>query len=351
MAAISEMVPPRWFTPDFIARQPAAVAFVVDMLLGTDPAGYAGCGAAIAGMDLRPALGAIKAPTLVIAGAEDQAAPPWQGAMTASGIADVPAPGHPRHIAPGPLPDPRPGHRRDQGASRLGLSTRGGRLAALVRGAGRPYRRARHRQRAAARQPARRPARAAAAGSTCRRATTTSPSRRYPSVYVIQGYTGHVAMWRNRSAVPAAVPRDRRRGVRPRRGAAGHRGLRRRVDRATAAASSSTRRAPAATTPTCATRSCPGSTRATAPCPAPAHRAIIGQVQRRVRRDDHADAPAGPVRRAGHARRRHAVRVLLPPRVRHAPSGTCATTTATSGAGGATSGPGCPSPRRRTWRC
>jgi pimeloyl-ACP methyl ester carboxylesterase len=44
MAAISDTVPPRWFTQDFIARQPAAVAFVVDMLLGTDPAGYAGCG-------------------------------------------------------------------------------------------------------------------------------------------------------------------------------------------------------------------------------------------------------------------------------------------------------------------
>jgi 3-oxoadipate enol-lactonase len=88
MAAISDTVPPRWFTQDFIARQPAAVAFVVDMLLGTDPEGYAGCGEAIAGMDLRPALGAIKAPTLVISGAEDQAAPSWQGAMTAAGIAE-----------------------------------------------------------------------------------------------------------------------------------------------------------------------------------------------------------------------------------------------------------------------
>ena len=88
MAAISEMVPPRWFTPDFIARQPAAVAFVMNMLHGTDPEGYAGCGEAIAGLDLRPALGAIKAPTLVMAGAEDLAAPPWQGAMTATGIAD-----------------------------------------------------------------------------------------------------------------------------------------------------------------------------------------------------------------------------------------------------------------------
>lgn len=88
MAAISEMIPPRWFTQDFIARQPAAVSFVMDMLHGTDPGGYAGCGEAIAGMDLRPVLGSIKAPTLVIAGTEDSAAPPWQGGATAIGISD-----------------------------------------------------------------------------------------------------------------------------------------------------------------------------------------------------------------------------------------------------------------------
>src|SRR5262249_57403622 len=73
---------------DSMAGQPAAVAIAVDMLRGTDPEGYAGCGEAIAGLDLRPALGAIKAPTLVISGAEDQAAPPWHGAMTAAGIAE-----------------------------------------------------------------------------------------------------------------------------------------------------------------------------------------------------------------------------------------------------------------------
>jgi 3-oxoadipate enol-lactonase len=88
MAAISEMIPPRWFTPEFIAREPAAVCFVMDMLHGTDPEGYAGCGEAIAELDMRATLGSIKAPTLVIAGAEDQAAPPWQGAVTATGIAD-----------------------------------------------------------------------------------------------------------------------------------------------------------------------------------------------------------------------------------------------------------------------
>jgi hypothetical protein len=32
------------------------------------------------------------------------------------------------------------------------------------------------------------------------------PDRRYPSVYVIQGYTGHVAMWRNRSAYRQPFP-------------------------------------------------------------------------------------------------------------------------------------------------
>jgi len=88
MPAISEMIPPRWFTADFIARQPAAVSVVMDLLLGTDPQGYAGCAEAIADVDLAPALSAIKAPTLVLAGAEDLAAPPWQGARTALGIAE-----------------------------------------------------------------------------------------------------------------------------------------------------------------------------------------------------------------------------------------------------------------------
>jgi pimeloyl-ACP methyl ester carboxylesterase len=39
-------------------------------------------------MDLRPALPAISAPTLVIAGSEDPATPPWHGAVIARGIPD-----------------------------------------------------------------------------------------------------------------------------------------------------------------------------------------------------------------------------------------------------------------------
>jgi 3-oxoadipate enol-lactonase len=46
------------------------------VLLDTPPEGYAGCCEAIAAMDLRDELGAIVAPTLVLAGADDPATPP-----------------------------------------------------------------------------------------------------------------------------------------------------------------------------------------------------------------------------------------------------------------------------------
>ena len=87
MRPLAGVVVPRWFTPSFAARSPAAVAAVVAMLTGTNPAGYAGCAEAIAALDLRPLLGAVKAPTLVLSGAEDPAAPPQVGGLTARGIA------------------------------------------------------------------------------------------------------------------------------------------------------------------------------------------------------------------------------------------------------------------------
>ena len=86
MGPVSEAAPARWFTSRFIANEPAAVNRVTRMLTGCDPEGYAGCADAIADMDLRPALGAVRAPTLVISGSADQAAPPWHGAVTARGI-------------------------------------------------------------------------------------------------------------------------------------------------------------------------------------------------------------------------------------------------------------------------
>lgn len=86
MAALAGLVVPRWFTPRFVASEPEQVETVVTMLEGTNPEGYAGCGEAIAALDLNPQLASVKAPTLVVSGAEDVAAPPSVGARTARGI-------------------------------------------------------------------------------------------------------------------------------------------------------------------------------------------------------------------------------------------------------------------------
>jgi 3-oxoadipate enol-lactonase len=86
MASLAEPVVGRWFTPAFRARDPATVARFVTTVARLDPQGYAGCCEAIAAMDQRSSLGRISAPTLVIAGAEDPATPPWHGARIASAV-------------------------------------------------------------------------------------------------------------------------------------------------------------------------------------------------------------------------------------------------------------------------
>lgn len=111
MAPLADAVLPRWFTPAFRAREPERVEAVLTMLKGTSPEGYAGCGEAIAALDLRPQLGAVKAPALVVSGAEDVAAPPATGARTARGIpgarlAVIQGAAHLAHYErPGPVTD------------------------------------------------------------------------------------------------------------------------------------------------------------------------------------------------------------------------------------------------------
>jgi 3-oxoadipate enol-lactonase len=58
------------------------------MMERTPAAGYAACCAAIRDMDQREAVAAIKAPTLVIAGAHDAATPAADGRSLAERIAD-----------------------------------------------------------------------------------------------------------------------------------------------------------------------------------------------------------------------------------------------------------------------
>jgi 3-oxoadipate enol-lactonase len=86
VAAIADSVLERWFTPPFLARRPPAVDRLDAILRATPAEGYAGCCEAIRDMDLTDRLGAITAPTLVIAGAEDPATPPLHGQGIANSI-------------------------------------------------------------------------------------------------------------------------------------------------------------------------------------------------------------------------------------------------------------------------
>src|SRR4051794_21316160 len=76
----------RWFTPEFVAAGLPVVARTRATIASTDPEAYASCCEAIAGMDLREDVRRIQALTLVIAGADDPAAPPEAGALIAERI-------------------------------------------------------------------------------------------------------------------------------------------------------------------------------------------------------------------------------------------------------------------------
>ena len=86
-AAVAETVVGRWFTAGFRTAQPATVSHFREMLEATPSEGYAACCEAIARWDARDAVHAIRAPTLVIAGAADQAVTAEDAAFLAQAIA------------------------------------------------------------------------------------------------------------------------------------------------------------------------------------------------------------------------------------------------------------------------
>ena len=71
LGAIVDAVMARWFTPAMAHDDPATLAHLRARFLACDPGGYAACCRAIRDMDLRPLLGRIAVPTLVVAGADD----------------------------------------------------------------------------------------------------------------------------------------------------------------------------------------------------------------------------------------------------------------------------------------
>ena len=85
MPALVSPVLERWFTEDFRAS-PTNYQAVEDVLLRTDPNGYAGCCAAIRDMDMRPFLRLIDVPTVIVGGTQDIATPPPHSQALAEGI-------------------------------------------------------------------------------------------------------------------------------------------------------------------------------------------------------------------------------------------------------------------------
>ena len=83
---VADAVVERWLTPAFAQANPETKAWMRAMLVGNDPSGYAECCGAIERMDLRGALPSIAAPTLVVSGADDQAAPPEHQRLLAEAI-------------------------------------------------------------------------------------------------------------------------------------------------------------------------------------------------------------------------------------------------------------------------
>lgn len=76
----------RWFTADFRAKAPQAIARMKEIFLTTSTEGYVACCQAIRDMDFRASNPSIKASTLVIVGAQDPATPPAQGEAIAAQI-------------------------------------------------------------------------------------------------------------------------------------------------------------------------------------------------------------------------------------------------------------------------
>ena len=71
MGALADVTIPRWFPPDFVASKAPVLDKARGMITGTPFKGFAGCAAALSDYDLRPGLGGIDRPTLLIVGTKD----------------------------------------------------------------------------------------------------------------------------------------------------------------------------------------------------------------------------------------------------------------------------------------
>lgn len=86
MQAHVESTLARWFTAPYRQSHPEVMARVGALVAATPVAGFAGWGAAICTLDVTQQLSAVRAPTLVICGADDPGTPPAANAAIAAAI-------------------------------------------------------------------------------------------------------------------------------------------------------------------------------------------------------------------------------------------------------------------------
>ncbi|MBV8613530.1 MAG: alpha/beta fold hydrolase [Acetobacteraceae bacterium] len=78
LAPLADATVERWLTDALKTRRPARWQQIRDTVLGTSPAGYLGCCAAILNFDFTAQLPSVRVPTLVVCGADDAGTPPAQ---------------------------------------------------------------------------------------------------------------------------------------------------------------------------------------------------------------------------------------------------------------------------------
>jgi 3-oxoadipate enol-lactonase len=90
MAELAPAVTQRWLTADFRKARPEVAEKIEEMLLASDPLGYAACCSALRDTDLRDAIRHAPAcPALVIVGESDASTPPELGVALADSLEDA----------------------------------------------------------------------------------------------------------------------------------------------------------------------------------------------------------------------------------------------------------------------
>jgi len=89
LAAIADTAMRRLFAPDFQAAHPGLMSECRARFLATDPAVFTAACEALAALDLRSRVGALRVPVLVMAGADDETTPPAMARELAGLLADA----------------------------------------------------------------------------------------------------------------------------------------------------------------------------------------------------------------------------------------------------------------------